>query len=145
MSALYAVGSEPRATVSACMTRDVVAVPVDTTLGAAMEAMVRAGRRHLVVLDDAGDVLAVLSAEAVTTAWTTRPHGRRPALRHLLAGHLLTAGGAHVSPTTTLHAAVDVMLTHRCDAVAVLDAQGLLAGIVTWTGISEQAVGRATG
>jgi CBS domain-containing protein len=112
------------------MSRKILAVQGDCSLGIAMDTVLASGHRHVVVVDSSGTLEGVLPAEVITSSWMTRIGKRRQVVRDLI-----TVPPVHVSPDATMHTAASVMLSHSVDAVGVLDADGRLVGVLTWADI----------
>ncbi|WP_203998347.1 CBS domain-containing protein [Micromonospora lutea] len=109
------------------MSSPVLSVSVDTRLGDALEAMVRTGRRHLVVVDTAGRCAGVLADRAVAAAWA-HDHA---ALTRLTVAQALDPDPAVVNSHAKVVDAARLMRARGVDAVAVLNPDGLPMGIVT--------------
>lgn len=113
--------------VRSIMSHPVISVGVMTPLSEALRTMVGHGLRHLSVLDDAQRCVGVLSDRAIAAAWAADPTS--------LAGQTVStvldptpatiAVGAHILDAARL------MRDAATDAVAVLDAEGVVVGIVT--------------
>ncbi|GIJ21984.1 hypothetical protein Vlu01_26080 [Micromonospora lutea] len=135
MRAIYVSGHEPeggaarraRRPVTEVMSSPVLSVSVDTRLGDALEAMVRTGRRHLVVVDTAGRCAGVLADRAVAAAWA-HDHA---ALTRLTVAQALDPDPAVVNSHAKVVDAARLMRARGVDAVAVLNPDGLPMGIVT--------------
>jgi acetoin utilization protein AcuB len=126
-----------RDTVGAYMSRRVLAVRSDCSLGTVMDTVLASGHRHVVVVDPRGCFEGVLPADAITTAWMTRMGRRRQ-----LVGDLITVAPVHLSPAASMHAAASVMLSYSVDALGVLEPDGRLVGILTWSDIVAMVAGR---
>lgn len=111
--------------VTAVMDHRVHPVAVSASLGEALEVMVRADLRHLVVLDAGGRCLGVLGDRAVAAAWASDP----AALSAIQVARLLDPHPAVVARTATVGEVVRTM--HGVDAVAVIDGSGAPVGMVT--------------
>lgn len=122
------------ATVSASvadhMSRRVLTVRGDSSLGAAMDMVLASGHRHVVVVDSHGAFVGVVTAEVITTCWMTRLGRRRQLVRDLI-----TTPALHLSPESSMHTAASVMLSYCVDAVGVLEPDGRLVGVLTWADI----------
>lgn len=136
MKAIYISPRQPspdaaqlaRRPVTEVMSRPVLAVAVDVPLGDALEAMVRAGRRHLLVVDETGRCVGVLADRAIAAEWAHDPSAlaRYPVAAAIDALH---------PPVLSAHAkvvdAARLMRSAGVDAVAVVDDAGRPTGIVT--------------
>ena len=128
MSAAQAFENGRGTVVGELMSRPVLTVEVGETLWDAWQLLFVSGLRHLVVLDDDGMCLGVLSdrnilAEVPATA--EHLGGRR--VRDVLAMVPLVS----VLPTEDPVAAARVMVANAVEAVPVLDQAGRLVGILT--------------
>ena len=137
MSAAQAFENSRSAAVGDLMSRPVLTVEVGETLWDAWQLLFVSGLRHLVVLDDDGMCLGVLSdrnilAEVPATA--DHLGGRR--VRDVLAMVPLVS----VHPTDDPVAAARVMVANTVEAVPVLDEAGRLVGILTESDIVKWLV-----
>lgn len=113
------------------MTRDVVTVSPDTTIGAAVDRVLRSGHTHLVVVDGAGGLLDIVSAQLLTAALMTRLVERQQPLADVLAEP------ATIRADAGLAEAAGLMLELSADALGVVDRPGRLVGVLTWTDIGR--------
>ena len=128
MTAAHAYESGQHAVVSDLMSRPVLTVEVGETLWDAWQLLFVSGLRHLVVLDEDGTSLGVLSdrnilAEVPATA--EHLSGRR--VGDVLAMVPLVSVHPADSPLT----AARVMTSNAVEALPVLDSDGRLVGVVT--------------
>ena len=123
-----------RRRVVAVMSSPVRCVPASTSLGSALESMVRSGLRHLAVVDDAGEFLGILSDRTVAAAWAVDPS----CLARTRAGSVLDAGPATVGAGAHVLEAARAMRAAGTDAVAVLNESGAIVGIVTGSDMIAQ-------
>jgi CBS domain-containing protein len=93
----------------------------------ALATMVRLGARHVVVVDDDGRCLGVLSDRAVVSRWAGDP---TPLLRQTVMS-ALDARPAIVASNAVVAEAARFMLGAGIHAVAVADPQGYPMGILT--------------
>ena len=112
------------------MSRRVLTVRDDNSLGLAMDAVLASGHRHVVVVDAHGNFEGVLPAEVITTSWMTRLGHRPQLVRDLLSGPPV-----HLSPEASMRTAASVMMSYGVDAVGVVEPDGRLAGVLTWADI----------
>lgn len=113
--------------VSEVMSHPVFSVTADVVLGDALAAMVRTGRRHIAVVDDAFRCLGVVGDRAVAAAWAFDP----TALARTVVGQLLELRPAVVGSDATVRDVARAMCLDSVDAVAVIDRGGCPIGIVT--------------
>lgn len=121
------------------MTSRLVAIRSDAELMVAVDTFLRHGRRHLLVVDADRTCRGLVSAEHVLAALATAGPGRRTV-------------GAHVSPgpprvhrSAPVREAARVMLNELVDALPVVDDDGHVVGVVTWTDILAMVAGRHLG
>lgn len=113
------------------MSREVVTVRPDATIGAAIDRVLRRGHTHLVVVDDDGALVDIVSAHLLTTALMTRLIERQQPLSDVLADPAAIRAGAR------LHEAAGLMMELSVDALGVVDRQGRLVGVLTWADIGR--------
>jgi predicted transcriptional regulator len=109
------------------MSSPAVAVAADLTVDAALSAMVRVGLRHMVVVDDEGRCLGVLSDRAIASLWAVRP----TALSTTPVDRLLASRPCVVGVGARIRDAARVMYVDGADAVAVIDRAGIAVGMIT--------------
>jgi CBS domain-containing protein len=119
------------------MTRKVLAVRADCSLTTAMNAVLGSGHDHVVVVDADGVFRAILPAPLVATALMTRLAVPSQTLAALLTGET-----PRISPEASIHAAAAVMLDHEVDALGVVDVDGILIGLLTWSDIGRTVADR---
>lgn len=122
-------------TVGEAMSDGVVTVPAGSTIGPAIDRVLRHGHTHLVVVDDTGSLLDIVSVHLLVTALMTRLVSRNQALAGVLADPV------SVSPETDLGDAAGLMLDRSVDALGVVGPSGALVGVLTWSDIGRCAVG----
>jgi acetoin utilization protein AcuB len=125
------------------MTTAPVCVPIRTRLGEAISIMYENDIRHLPVLD--GQRLAgILSDRDLRALWDPaldvqirdgRVYDRR--VSDFMSSDILT-----VSEDESLDAVIDLLVEHRIGAVPVIDADGVLIGIVSYIDVLKAAQGR---
>jgi CBS domain-containing protein len=114
--------------VAVSMSRPVLAVTVEVTLGRALELLATAGGvRHLVVVDVHGRCAGVLADRALCAEWARDPVG----FEHRLVQEVIDTVAPVVLVTSTVGAAASAMQQHHTDAVAVVDDQRRVQGILT--------------
>lgn len=121
----------PRLKVRDVMTRDVVTVAPEATIGAAVDQVLRRGHTHLVVVDETGGLRDIISAHLLTAALMTRLVDRQQPLADVLAEPIAIRAG------TGLAEAAGLMLELSVDALGVVDRNGRLVGVLTWTDIGR--------
>jgi CBS domain-containing protein len=116
-----------RRLVISVMSRPVVAVTEDRPLAEALEALVATGSRHVIVVDRGWRCLGILSDRMLVAAWA---HDMTSLTRRRVV-ELLEPEQAIVDSDATIAEVARVMHRLGVDAVAVIGADGSLAGIVT--------------
>jgi acetoin utilization protein AcuB len=127
------------------MARDPVTAPPATTLAAAYELMMEGNFRHLPVVDARGRVVGILSDRDLLQAMP--PPGGAPELLAASAAFsrrpvtaVMAEAVLTVSEDDAVEVAVDVMIANRVSALAVVDAEERLAGIVTLVDVAGALV-----
>jgi len=103
------------------MTRAVITVKPDQQMGEVTRVMNRGAVRHLAVVDDAQQLLGVISAHDVHVSAAT------------LASNAMSRTPITVAPSTPASEAVVEMLKHSINSLPVVDAERRLVGILTST------------
>ncbi|HEU5036622.1 MAG TPA: CBS domain-containing protein [Nocardioides sp.] len=116
------------------MSRDVVTVRPEATIGAAIDRVMRRGHTHLVVVDGDGGLLDVISAHLLTTALMTRLIDRRQPLVEVLAEPVVVRADAQLAE------AAGLMMEMSVDALGVIDGAESLVGLLTWADIGRSVV-----
>ena len=117
-----------RAHVGDMMSSPVLTVETGETLWDAWQLMFVSGLRHLVVVDDQGMCVGVISDRMIVTALPTDPDE----LGSRRICDLITASpDLRVEPAANPHAAAEAMVAFGAEAVPVIDTHERLVGIVT--------------
>lgn len=124
-------------TVREAMSRELVTVRATATVGAAVDDTLRRGHTHLVVVDDAGTLVDILSTHLLVTAMMTRLVDRQQPLADVLAEPVTVRSGAELADAATL------MMERSVEALGVLDRRGALVGLLTWADVGRSALGLA--
>ncbi len=109
------------------MSRPPVTVSGDALLEEALTRMIRTGLRHLVVVDDDGRCLGMLSDRSIAAAWA----GNYSALSQCTVRTALEPEPALVKVTEAVVDAARRMRSFGVDAVAVIDADSKPVGVIT--------------
>lgn len=117
-------------TVSELMTTDVATCTPANSLGQVVQLMIEHDCGLIPVVEE-GHVTGVLTDRDVSIALAT--HGRTPA--HLTAGEAMSHPVFFCRPDDTIATALGTMGQHRVRRLPVVDAQGVLRGIVTMNDI----------
>lgn len=123
------------ATVADIMSRRIVAIRSDCDLQVAVQTFLRTALRHLVVVDRDRAVLGILTVEQTMTALVSSVSPVR------LVGDHVPGVGARVQATDSVRAAASVMLNALVDALPVVDDDGRVVGVVTWSDILTSVAG----
>jgi CBS domain-containing protein len=136
------------ATVGEMMLRDVPTVHRDTPLAKTIERLLQTTKRRVVVVDDAGHVVGIITDGDVLRraaqrdrpgalrsllVWfggEHRPEGVELATAGRTAADVMTSPVVTVAPDTPLAEAIRLMIAHRIKRLPVVDADGLLVGMV---------------
>jgi len=121
------MGGTPAGTRAAeVMSRPVLVVEAEATLWTAMDRLTTSGLRHLVVVSE-GRCVGVLTDRLVAAVWpmVALGPGSQPIAR------LLSHDPVTVTPEDTPRDIARRMLERGVDAVAVVDVDGRVVGIVT--------------
>jgi CBS domain-containing protein len=119
------------------MSHDVVTVPDTSTIGSAVDRVLRRGHTHVVVVDGAGNLLDIVSAHLLTTALMTRLVDRHQPIESILADPAIIDADAALAEAAAL------MMARSVDALGVVDPGGLVVGVLTWSDIGRCAVAPA--
>ena len=123
------------ATVADIMSRRIVAIRSDCDLHVAVQTFLRTALRHLVVVDRERAVLGILTVEQTMTALASSISSVR------LVGDHVPSPGARVRVSDSVRDAASVMLTSQVDALPVVDDDGRVVGVVTWSDILTSVAG----
>jgi Zn-dependent protease len=107
-----------------------ISFPQNALLEEPVEALLRTSQREFPVVDGDGRVLGLLSQGAIIAAWQKFGPGTP-------IGQLLETNMPVVSPDAPFDRALARMQESECPALAVVDASGQLAGLLTAENIRE--------
>ena len=128
MNAASMGASAPGAVIGDLMSQPVLTVEVGESLWDAWQLLFVSGLRHLVVLDDDGSSLGVLSDRNILAEVpATAENLSRRQVQDVLAMVPLVS----VEPTMSPLVAARLMSDHSVEALPVLDHGGRLVGIIT--------------
>ncbi len=108
------------------MSRRIVAIRSDCDLRVAVDTLLRTALRHLVVVDPDRTCLGIITAEQVLAGLGSR--------RRQVGDHVRD-GGLRVHLAEPVRRAAEVMVNGLVDALPVVDDDGHVVGIVTWSDI----------
>jgi len=123
-------------TIDRIMSNDVVTVSPDTALMELRQLLHKRGFHHLLVVDDAGQLIGMISdrdvLRAISPFLDTSSESHRD-VRTLgePAREIMRADPITVTPHTTVEDAAHRLLDHSISALPVVDDSGQLIGIVT--------------
>ncbi|MGZ4448230.1 MAG: CBS domain-containing protein [Nocardioides sp.] len=115
------------------MSRRIVAIRSDCALSVAVDTFVRTSLRHLVVVDPDRRVRGLISAEQTLAALGVSGTTRR------VADHVSARPPVHHQDT--VRRAAQVMLDELVDALPVVDDDGRVVGVLTWSDIVATVAG----
>jgi CBS domain-containing protein len=118
--------------VAEIMSRHVVAIRSDSDLTVAVATFLRTALRQLVVVEPDLSCRGVLSREQVLAALATTELGRR---RERRVGEHVPPGQPRLHRAASVRRAAEVMSSELVDALPVVDDEGGVVGIVTWSDI----------
>ncbi|MFC4783411.1 CBS domain-containing protein [Nocardioides sp. MAHUQ-72] len=118
------------------MSRRIVAIRSDADLSVALDTFLRTALRHLVVVDPDRTCRGLLSAEQVLALLGTT--GRRS---RRVADHVRPQQ-PRVHQAEPVRNAAQVMVLELVDALPVVDDDGRVVGVVTWSDIVAMVAGR---
>jgi CBS domain-containing protein len=140
-------------TVGAIMLREVPTVHRDTPLAETLDRLLETEKRRVVVVDDAGRVVGIITDGDVLQRaakrarpgglkslvdWIgggTRPEGLEVVARGRTAADVMTSPVTNVTAETPITEAIRLMMTHKIKRLPVIDASGRLIGLVGRAGV----------
>ena len=129
--------------VQTIMTTNTPVIGPDTTMLSAAQAMVQSQTRHLLVTDDSGELLGVVSDRDVLKhlqqcladpAASAEAEG---ALQQCPVEEIMTCPSFSVVPSTPVDVAAAAFIFDNADSVPVLTEYGKLVGVVTRERVSR--------
>jgi CBS domain-containing membrane protein len=137
----------PELLVSDIMTKEVKTVGRNDSVATADQLMQLGRIRHLVVLDEDGSLVGVLSQRdlflgGLLKALGYGTHAKTRALEMLVVKEAMVSDVVTTTPHTPLSRAADTMLSRKIGCLPVVDADGKLVGIVTESDFVAQFAGR---
>jgi len=117
------------------MSRRIVAIRSDADLSVALDTFLRTALRHLVVVDPDRTCRGLLSAEQVLASLGTTRRGRH-------VGDHVPAEQPRVHRAASVRQAAGVMIFELVDALPVVDDDGRVVGVVTWSDIVAMVAGQ---
>jgi CBS domain-containing protein len=117
------------------MTIDPVTVRSGTSLGAARAQMQRTDVSRLIVVDEAGALVGIVTWGDVAEAWPSRfsplePFEVRELMARVLVEEVMTVPIVSIDPDASVAEAASLMFEHRVGALPVIE-DGRVAGILT--------------
>jgi Amt family ammonium transporter len=118
------------ATIADIMTRNVCTVPPDTSLTRAAELQAQHGIRHLVVVDDQGEILGLFSdRDLVKHTVRCLSSGKQPA--SALVKELMVTTPVTIRSETPISEAAECLASRKIGCMPVVDVGSRLVGIVS--------------
>lgn len=114
------------------MTSEVTAIRETTPLRQAVKALAELDVRHLPVINGAHEVVGILSDRDLTPIEDDRERLREPVSK-LMSSDVLTVG-----LETDVDDVIDLLTEHRIGAVPVVNADGRLAGLVSYVDVLRE-------
>jgi CBS domain-containing protein len=122
--------------VRTAMTVPAVAVRASCHVSVAVDAFMRTGMHHLVVVDENSRAVGVVAHEHVTAAWLDPESRRAGRIEQVLAGSQPTA-----TPDMTVRAAARLMVARNVDVLPVVSSEGAVQGVLTASDIVALVAG----
>ena len=137
----------PELLVSDIMTTEVKTVGRNDSVATAEQLMQLGRIRHVVVLDEDGSLVGVLSQRDLFLGGLLRAlgygsHAKTRALEMLVVKEAMVSDVITTTPHTPLSRAADTMLSRKIGCLPVVDGDGKLVGIVTESDFVAQFAGR---
>lgn len=114
------------------MTSEVTAIRETTPVQRAVKALAELDVRHLPVINGAHEVVGILSDRDLSAVAGDAERLRQPVSR-LMSADVLTVG-----LETDVDDVIDVLTEHRIGAVPVVNADGTLAGVVSYVDVLRE-------
>lgn len=114
------------------MTSEVTAIRETTPLRRAVKALAELDVRHLPVINGAHEVVGILSDRDLTPIEDDKERLREPVSK-LMSSDVLTVG-----LETDVDDVIDLLTEHRIGAVPVVNADGRLAGLVSYVDVLRE-------
>jgi CBS domain-containing protein len=112
--------------VTVLMQTDLITVQRDTPIEKVQELLSRRGVHHLLVEDDDGQLLGIVSTADLRKRASVAPFPRGHE-----AQHLMTPAPIKIDTSTTLLEALDLFLENNIRSLPVVNSEGVAHGIVT--------------
>lgn len=116
----------PVTAVREIMSRRIVAIRSDCELGVAVDTILRTSLRHLVVVDPDRAFVGIITADQVLAGLGSP--------RRQVGDHVADRG-LRVHESDPVRRAAEVMVNGLVDALPVVDDDGQVVGVVTWSDI----------
>ena len=114
-------------TVAEIMSVSVRSLTPDRPIADAVAAFNEYGFRHMLIVDETGGLVGVLSDRDVLRAMARGVSGAAT------VSEVMTRGGITVTPESPITDAIDLVVFHRINCLPVVDANGALRGLLTTT------------
>jgi acetoin utilization protein AcuB len=121
------------------MHRDLVTVPPDTSLVKAKDIIEEKGIEHLLVVNEKGDLVGLLSDRDIKRSWASpatslSAHELNYLLKQLTVKTIMVKEIISTAPDTSIERAAIIMKEHRISSLPVMQ-QKKLVGIITTTDV----------
>ena len=114
-------------TVAEIMSVSVRSLTPDRPIADAVAAFNEYGFRHMLIVDETGGLVGVLSDRDVLRAMARGVSGTAT------VSQVMSRGGVTVTPESPITDAIDLVVFHRINCLPVVDANGALRGLLTTT------------
>jgi len=114
-------------TVAEIMSVSVRSLTPDRPIADAVAAFNEYGFRHMLIVDETGGLVGVLSDRDVLRAMARGVSGTAT------VSQVMSRGGITVTPESPITDAIDLVVFHRINCLPVVDANGALRGLLTTT------------
>ena len=113
--------------VAEIMSVSVRSLTPDRPIADAVAAFNEYGFRHMLIVDETGGLVGVLSDRDVLRAMARGVSGTAT------VSQVMSRGGVTVTPESPITDAIDLVVFHRINCLPVVDANGALRGLLTTT------------
>jgi CBS domain-containing protein len=125
------------------MTPQPATIPATSTAAEATRQMQRLGLRHLPVVDEAGRLVGILSDRDLRGPMVGSESGDVAPTPSTLISTLMTVDVVTASPDDELGVVARRIIERRISAVPIVDASGLLRGIISYVDVLRRLADEA--
>ncbi len=127
------------------MTKEVIVISKDSSLPEAHQKMISDNIRRLPVLDEAGQLVGIITLSDVRTASPSPATSvsifeMNYLLSNLTVERVMASNPATIYPDQTIQEAANVMLNNTVSGLPVIDGDGAVCGIITESDIFRLVV-----